>query len=351
MRVLFVVDSFAEGGAGRVVARLTQVFEKKGNAVAVLPVFDNTIIYPVAQNAKVYKTFDNPLAESVLKRSKLIRDCAKDFKADTVIAFLTYINIYAVIAGFGQKWKTFISERNNPYVDPQNQKLRTIRKFVYPFANGLICQTPDAKEYFSRFIQRKSAVIPNPVSEEIPNPYTGKRTKRIVSAGRLTKQKNYYLAIDAFAKIADKYPEFTYEIYGQGEEHDRLTDYIQKSGLNGRVLLKGQSSHLMEDINNASVFLMSSDYEGMSNSLIEALAMGIPVISTDHPIGGAKMLITDQLNGLLVPVNNVDKMAEALDKVLGNPAFAQSLSSNASAIKDALNIDAIGEQWIQFVKR
>lgn len=349
MNVLFVVDSLNEGGAGRVVARLASFFQKSGIVTSVLPIFDNAISYEIDSSVEVYTTFDKPLEHSVTDRIKLIRTCATRAKADVVISFLSYINLYAIVAGIGKKWTTVVSERNNPYKDPGNKKIRFIRKYLYLMADGFVFQTEDARDYFFKRIREAGCVIPNPVADDIPNSYVGNRTKRIVSAGRLTKQKNYTLALNAISKVLKKHPDFIYEIYGQGEERDSILQLINQLDIEDKVILKGQVSGLLEKIEDASVFLLSSDYEGISNSLIEALAIGLPVVSTDHPIGGARLLIQSGENGILVPVGDVEKTTEAICNLIESPEKAKKISMNASKVRDDYSIRVIGKKWIDYI--
>ena len=349
MKILFVVDSLCGGGAGRVVSRIANELVNSNHDVAILPLFSKEITYPVSKKVHVFSNFSDALSVSVRQRIKLIRRVACEFKADTVISFLSYINIYTILASLGSKWKTIISERNDPHLEPKTKSIRLLRHILYPFANGCVFQTIDAREYFAKNITRKGIVISNPVSEDIPPRYKGIRKRKIVSAGRLTAQKNYVLAINAVARVLYKYPEYIYEIYGEGEERENLVALINKLGMENRILLKGHVDNLMECIRDASVFLLSSDYEGMSNSLLEALAMGIPTISTNHPIGGAKSLIKTGYNGILTPINDENAMIDALEYLITNPNIAEEMGERAERLREELSVQNITQQWLSFI--
>ena len=349
MDVLFVVDSLCEGGAGRVVARLASFFQRLGLSVSILPVFDNTIKYDVNSRVNVLRTFDKPLEHSVVERIKLIRESACETNADVVVSFLSYINLYAIVAGIGKKWKTIVSERNNPYTDAGNKMIRFIRRYLYLLADGYVFQTNDARDYFFKHIRAKSCVIANPVADDIPEPYRGIRTKRIVSAGRLTRQKNYTLALIAMSKVLHDHPDYIYEIYGEGEERESITKLIQQLSIENNVVLKGHVTKLLDNIKDASVFVLSSDYEGMSNSLIEALAIGLPVVSTDHPIGGARQLISNGENGILVPVGKVDELTRAICDLIDNPELANRFGKAATRVRKDYSIEVVGNRWLKYI--
>ena len=349
MNVLFVVDSLSAGGAGRVVARLSSYFQEQGVCTSVLPVFDNAVTYNVDSGVRIFRTFEKPLEHAVSERIALIRDAARSAEADVVVSFLSFINLYAIAAGIGSKWKTVVSERNNPYTYPDNKKIRIVRKCLYLLADGYVFQTNDARDYFSKPIRAASRVIANPVADDIPEPYGGVRSKRIVSAGRLTRQKNYPMALTAMAKVLQAHPDYVYEIYGDGEEKESLLDLIRQLKLEKNVFLMGHSTKLLSAIRDASVFVLSSDYEGMSNSLIEALALGLPVVSTDHPTGGARMLIENGKNGLLVPVGDAEALTAAVCSLIEHPAAAESIGKAAAKIREDHSIEVIGDRWLDYL--
>lgn len=351
MNILFVVDGLNEGGAGRVVARLSSYFVEEGINTFVLPVFDRIITYDIDPRVEICSTFNEPLKHSVFDRIILIRKNASKVQADVVISFLSYINLYSIVAGIGKKWKTIVSERNNPYTDPSNKRIRFIRRYLYLIANGIVFQTEDARNYFSKIIRRKSRVIPNPVARDIIPPYKGERNKTIVSVGRLTKQKNYSMALIAMNAVLNKHPDYVYEIYGQGEELDNIVQLIDQLNIKDKVVLKGHVVGLIDYIKDASVFVLSSDYEGMSNSLIEAMAVGLPVVSTDHPIGGARMLINNEENGILVPVGDDRALSEAVCYLIENPQKAESISKEATMVREKYSISKIGNKWLEYTSR
>ena len=153
-----------------------------------------------------------------------------------------------------------------------------------------------------------------------------------------------------FLNDIKKYKDYILEIYGDGNLEQSILKYIKEKGLEEKVYLKGFSSNVHESINSTSMFVMSSDFEGMPNALLEALALGIPCISTDCPCGGPKLLIDNHKNGILVPVNNIDELSRAMCFIAENPQKAKEMGIIASKIKSKVNVETITDEWLNFIK-
>ena len=110
--------------------------------------------------------------------------------------------------------------------------------------------------------------------------------------------------------------------------------------------MPGFSDNIYDEMNKSAMFVLSSDYEGISNSMLEALAMGLPSVVTDCPVGGAKMVIENNINGILVPVGDVQSMFEGMKKILDDKGFAKKLSKNAIKIRDKYPVDKIAKMWL-----
>lgn len=279
----------------------------------------------------------------------LLMQIIKKESPEVVVSFVWQVNVYSIIACmFNRKLKLIISERNDPYKDPNNKFLRIIRDAIYHFSDGYVFQTEDAKNYFSKIIQDKGIVISNPIKENLPF-WKNNNSKVIISACRLAHQKNLPMLIDAFEKVLLDYPDYTLKIFGEGPWRNELENYIKEKGLTGKVLLPGFSEDIHHEIANSEIFVISSNYEGISNSMLEALAIGIPVISTNSPIGGAKMYIKNYINGILVEVGNVKQLANEIKKLISNNEMAVRMSRESIKIRQNLSAGKIAEQWINYI--
>ena len=193
--------------------------------------------------------------------------------------------------------------------------------------------------------QKKGTVIPNPLSPNLPKPFHGERKKQFVTFCRIDKQKNLPLMIDSFIEVHKKHPDFILKIYGNGIIEKEIREYIEKNNAQKYIILNDFLKSIHNEILDSYGFISSSDYEGMSNSMLEALAIGLPCICTDCPIGGAKMIIKDGLNGLLVPVKDKEAMVKAINRLIENPELANKLSKEAIKIREKLDQDRICEEW------
>ncbi len=351
MKIIFVSQPLSTGGSERVVASLANKFNDLGHEITVI-VVDNgdQNVYPTNSNINFFhiKKYKKPLFDLLFRVIK-IRRYLKISNPDVVIPFTTQKNVSTLLATIFTKHKVIISERNNPYLDPKNKSLRFLRKILYFKSDGIVFQTDEAKEFFSKKIQDRSCIIFNPINEDLPLPYKGERAKRIVMVNRLEKEKNIYMAIEAMKLVVSEYPEYILDIYGKGQLKDEIQNYINRNGLQKNIFLKGFSNEVYNEIKNASIFLLTSNYEGMSNSLIESMGLGLACISTDHPIGGARILIESYKNGILIPTNDVLTCATTINELIGNRILREKISINAINVRNTLSIKSISDKWLNYI--
>lgn len=244
------------------------------------------------------------------------------------------------------KNKILISDRNDPTERPKGKIKQFFRNLAFKQADVLILQTDDVRDYYLKAINREGVVIPNPINRNLPDPFIGERRKTIVTASRLNKQKNLKLLIDAFCLIHKEYPDHLLEIFGRGEEEETLKRYVSELNIEKFVIFKGFSTDIYNDIIDAGMYVCSSDYEGISNSLLEAMGLGIPTISTDCPVGGSRLLIRNKVNGILVPVKDVDALYQSMKLLIESPEIAQQLSKKAVKVREIYDIDRISRLWL-----
>lgn len=350
MKVMFVIGILSNGGAERVISVVAEELSKKGYEVSIVTLYDRTNTYVKEEKVRLLSV-EHKYRNRIIRAFENInglRRLMKKEKPDIVISFVWQINVYSIIASIFTKTKLIISERNDPIHDPKSKYLRKIRDFMYQFSNGHVFQTENAKNYFSTKIRKNGTVIPNPIKEDLPFWDKDNNSKVIITACRLSKQKNLPMLIDAFEKVLVNYPEYILKIFGEGELRQDLISYIESKGLSDKIFLPGFSENIYDEMANSELFVISSDYEGISNSMLEALAIGIPVISTDTPTGGGKMFITNDENGILVDVGNVNQLAVAINKVISDKSFAVHLSSQSRLIRKELSPSNIAEKWIEY---
>lgn len=350
-KVLFVVMALKSGGAERVVNTLSNELVKKDIEVNVLAFSEESPSYNLSERVNV---FFEPLTrmgtlQKRITRIKAIRRLINEKQIDTVIAFSHYNNMSAVIAALGLKVNVIISERSDPAQLDSKRMLKMMRNLLYRWADKLVCQTEDAKNYFSSTIQEKSIVILNPLSECLPDPFSGTRKKTVVSFARLEKAKNFPMLIEAFEKLVKQYKDYDLYIYGNGSQKVYLENLIKEKDLGAKIHLCPFVDKIHEKILDAEIFVLPSNYEGLSNSMLEAMAIGLPVIVTDCPCGGARMVIKDHENGILTPVGDSEQLYLKMKELIENKELAETIGKNAIRLREKLAPGKICNQWLEII--
>lgn len=367
MNIIFVVNSMGKGGAERVITNLSS-YLSKNHIVSIISIYNVRVEYKLdekvnyytldEENYDIYDEKNKPKLtiinkiKRIFKRIKKINQYKKELNADIILTFMQKPSFFVLLSNIFNKVPTIVSVRNDPKIEFKTKKDKILMKLLYPKANGYVFQTKEAKEYFNDKIKEKAEIIPNPINPHfIEKSFEGKRDKNIVSVGRLEYQKNQEILIRAFSLLPDKYKDYKLTIYGEGRLRVQLEDLIKSINIEKRVILPGNIEDVKEKIYTASMFVLSSRYEGMPNALMEAMALGLPVISTDCPCGGPRYLIQNNQNGILVENGNIEELENAMKKILDNPEYANELGRNANKIAETLNPNKVNEVWEKYIKK
>lgn len=349
-KICFAITSITDNGVTRVVSILLDQVDYSKYDVSVLLTRKVPRKRTLNENARIIEVKEDKgsRASGKLKNILELHRILKTESFDVIVALGDYAAMYVLFSCFGIRAKKIISERNDPNREPDKKAFRMLRDIIYKSADIIVCQTNDAAKYFENIV-KKRVVIYNPISNDLPV-YQGKERKKvIVNFCRIDTQKNLPLLIDAFSDFSKEHGEYELVIYGDGPEKKNIQDYVKRSGQAEKIHLNSFCLDVHEKIMSASMFVSSSDFEGMSNSMIEAMGMGIPVICTDCPIGGAHEIIQTSKNGILVPVRNKDAMVAAMCQVADNPEFAERLSKNAMEIRITLSEKKICDMWWRLI--
>lgn len=250
--------------------------------------------------------------------------------------------------------KIIISERSSQD-EITGRTMDAFIRLLYERAEHMVFQSFDVCDWYKQTYGINGSVIFNPIKENLPQPYEGKRQKKIINFCRLSPQKNLSLLLKSFERFADKYPE--YELYIYGDADEALKEYGEQIKQEANELSCKEKVHILPATNNIhdkvkdfTMFVSSSDYEGMSNSMIEAMAIGLPVVCTDCPAGGARAVINDHENGLLVPIKDEIALYEAMSEIASNSELAKELSLNATKVRFEQSSDVIAEKWLELIE-
>ena len=352
--IAVITFSLSNNGAERVFTELSNEWAKEGHSVTVMQFEKNAFGSESFElDSKVKEiTLDHKCVANKLKRYFLylrdIRKYLKDHQNAVVISFSFTTQLIVAMASMFLKNRIIFSERNDPNRCPYSKITRILRDLSFHKADKIVFQTEDAKAYFPQSIQRRGTIIVNPINPLLPEVYNGDRRKTIITASRLRPQKNLSMLIEAFSIFHTSFTDYEVEIYGIGEELKLLEQVAIDNGVADKVHFMGFSTEVNMKMRDAAMYVCSSDYEGISNSMLEALGMGIPTISTDCPIGGARQVIKDHENGILIPVRDTQALYHAMVEVAENKDLASKLTRNSSHAREEYNVERIAMQWVDF---
>ena len=359
-KIVFHVNSLERGGAERVVSVLAGEFVSHDYEVYIATESQGEDEYSIdGRIHRVHVGFNDKQQEysrgkKYLARITNLRKFLLEVRPDIVIAFAKKANYRALAATVGTSIPVLISVRINPigYYDFFSDKLQI--PILFRRAAGCVFQTKQQQEFFPEYVQRNSRIILNPINPKFfNNPVPEVRQKAVVHSGRLIDFKNQLMLIRAFCIVHEAHPDYVLKIYGPDGldgTKEKLETLIEEKNAKDYVYLMGASDTLEHDMIDGALAAYSSDYEGMPNAMLEAMALGLPVVATDCPPGGPAMVITSEENGLLVPVGDEQAMAKAINRLIEHPDFAKKLGENATKIGKRASVDKIYEEWNSYIE-
>ena len=341
-KIIFITGSMGKGGAERVISILSKHYDKKGWSVSIIMLLHNKIEYRLPSHVNVVNLSEkNGIKRDFIKVIKNTRNYIAKQKPDVIVAFMAQNILLAHFAIKKMNIPFIVSERIDPAEVKRNIIFKYLLNKIYKTASVVIFQTKRAQSYFNKAIQGNSCVIGNPISISCQKNKTSKH--KIVSVGRMTKQKNQKMLISVFKRIHDRHPNYELVIYGEGPLREELHAKIKELNLDNCVSLPGISNNIHEDIADAEIFVLPSNYEGLSNALMEAMLMGLPSISTN--CAGSDEIIDNYKNGLLVPIGDENEMFNAIEKLINDKNLRKIISKNAIKSMERYKEENIAEMW------
>lgn len=358
-KIVFHLNCLEQGGAERVVSNLANQFAREQYQVIVATEWYGENEFRLEDGVRRVHVGLRDADEKkgrfakIWLRHRYLRRFLQEEKPDILIAFAHKANYRALLSTVGMKLPVLISVRTDPvgHYDSLSDRLQV--PLLFPRAAGCVFQTEGQRAFFPSYVQKKSRIILNPVHEKYLNAPPREKRRAVMQSGRLVDFKNQPMLIDAFMKVHEKHPDYVLEIYG-GDSLDGtkqiLEEKIRSYHAEGFVRLMGASDSLETQLSQAGVFAFSSDWEGLPNALLEAMALGLPVVATDCPCGGPRTVIRDGENGLLVPIKDADAMAAGISRLIEDPELAERLARNAAQIRELVNPKAVFEQWRDYIE-
>ena len=358
MKIAFLIPSLGAGGAERVLTHMANYWAKRNNLVVIFTLEAGTSFYPLASGVRhipLGREFPSGTmrkARYLFGQIRKLRRHLRKQQPQVLIAFLDIAILAAIAATRFLPTKVIVSERNNPYVRKTNPMLQSLNHWLYHWADQLVLQTYQIADTFPH-LRRKITVISNPLSlprYQIPDEsyVANLRHKTVVCMGRLTVQKQYDKVIRAFYQFSQGKSGWKLILLGEGEERENLEQLRAQLHLDEAVSLPGSTDNPQEVLKGASVFMLSSRFEGFPNALCEAMAIGLPSVATRCPYGPEE-IIEHGRNGWLVPVDDPTAWAKALETVTSDVMLYQRLGKEAKKVTATYGIDRIMHQWDQVI--
>lgn len=341
MKIVFVTATLTSGGSERVISLLANAFCKKGHEVDVVCLNKHIVYYPIDTKVTIHFAEEEIKSTSLPKKIRWFRNYIKDTKPDVAIPFMEAVYCVTLLALVGVNVPIISSERIDPRRSPFVRNI--LRRLFLPLTTHLVVQTQDIKNFYPWFIRKNTTVIYNPVIEKVFSLPKVLKKNLIVSVGRLYPQKNQRMLINAFGMIANDFNDYQLVIYGEGPLREELEKQVGDMKLEGRVLLPGVTEDVAEKMNESKLFCLSSDYEGMSNALIEAICVGLPIITTN--VSGAEELIEEGKNGEIVKIGDTNALADAMRRLLQDEEKLAEYGQANILLAPKFNTTSIVEQW------
>ena len=323
MKICLLTGNLGKGGIGRVYLNLAQAFLESGICVDIYmirPTNERTALLPGGVNL-VYGRGSH--RNGIYALTKYVN---KE-KPDLLISPRAHTNLLAIFLKLlkGNKLKVFLTFHTNQHQDEQ-RKWAWVNKYIIRFADSLIAVSDGVARQIEQDWNLKRGIVKtiyNPIwdanfekykYDDVKHPWFDEKEKAsrpiVISVGRLTKAKNYELLVRAFA-LLNKKIDSRLIILGDGEEREKLVSLINHLGLQNLIDLPGNVNNPLAYMSKANLFVLSSSWEGLPTVLVEALGVGLPVVSTDCPFGPAEILENGKY-GSLVSVDNEHELADAM---------------------------------------
>jgi glycosyltransferase involved in cell wall biosynthesis len=358
--IAFHLNCLCQGGAERVVSNLANRFAAEGYTVYVATEWQDEKEFeldPRVTRVHVGLREGDEKKGRVTKfllRVKYLKEFVKKYHPDVLVAFAHRANYRALMAAGNSDIPVVISIRINPigYYDAFSDKIQI--KWLFPKAAGCVYQTQEQKDFFKPYLQDNSRIIINPINHkyfDVPRPEVKEKT--VMHHARIVDFKNQPLLVRAFLKVHEKHPDYQLKIYGP-DSFDGTKEILEKLISDNKaqdyIHLMGASDELEKEIPKGEIYAYSSDYDGMPNSLLEAMALGMPIVATDCAGGGTRVVLQDGVNGFMVPVGDEDALADRICRLIEDKDLAERFGREAARIKERASTDAIFLQWKEYLE-
>lgn len=352
--VAFYIGSLKKGGAERVFVNLASWFLARGYEVTMVTQYQKENEYELPKGVKRVLSDLTPEEEggrlaNIWRRFRKLRRIFRETGADLVLSTIGKNNFMAILANAFMPTKVVVSVVAEPTEEYPNALMRFLAKTLFYFADGIVMQTTDAVRFFQKSLQKKCVILKNSLNPDFVRPrFAGARQQDIVAVGRMDDNKNQRMAIRAFGRLAERFPQTRLILYGDGPLKEELEKETAQSPQAGRIFFPGRVTDVPERIEKAYAFVLTSFTEGMPNTLIEAMSLGLACVSTDCPCGGPRDLIRDGENGFLVPTDDDEALVQRLAELLSDPERADRIGREAAKLQQEYAPEKVNAEWERY---
>ncbi|HEX5818287.1 MAG TPA: glycosyltransferase family 4 protein [Gemmatimonadales bacterium] len=361
MKLLLFIHSLGGGGAERVMAALANQWAVEGRAVVLVTLAsrsgDRYALDPAIRRLELGLASESSGVVSALagnaRRVRALRRVLRAERPDVAVAMLTTCNVLLALAGARLRVRLVGSERVHPPQVPLGGMWARLRAWCYGGLDTVVVQTRETAEWVRTHTRaRRLAVVPNPVTWPLPSTEPVRAPgsvgtpgrRRLLAVGRLEGQKRFGLLIALFARLAPRFPEWELVIVGDGPDRAVLERQVAEAGLIGRIMLPGHVGNMADWYACADLFVLSSKFEGFPNVLAEAMAHGLPVVSSDCDTG-PRDIVRHEVDGLLVPTDDEEALAAALARLMGDADARSRFAMRAVEVRERFAMSRIAAQW------
>ncbi len=365
LRVLLFIHSLHGGGAERVAADLSAHWAGMGREVMVVTQAsadgDVYTLHPAVRREVLHTAGEGGGLRGIwsnVQRVRALRRVIKAFRPDIVLGMMTTASVLSVLASTGLSCRVIATEHTHPPSQTLSGLWQRLRRLTYPRAARVVALTRGTADWLAQHVPgSRLAVIPNPVHWPLPKgepvlaPHSGDGRKRLLAVGRLHADKGFDLLVQAYARLAPSHPDWDLVILGEGEERRALEAQVRDAGLQSRVSLPGRAGNVGDWYQSADLYVLTSRFEGLSNTLLESMASGLAAVAFDCDTG-PREIVREGVDGVLVrPNGDVDALCQALGAVMADEAGRVRMGQAATAVRDRFSAERVLGQWEELFTR
>lgn len=349
---VLVYDTSAFGGAERVAANLANEFSKDFNVFLISCFNENKReAFELKSSIKKFVLSEDMKSMTLycFQLSKRLHRILKENKIDAVLNITAGVNTISYLAAKGLPTKVLYCEHSN-LVNKTYGKKHELRQLIgAKTADMVVALTESDKIEFERKygIEGKVCFIYN-WYDGVKSFEYDENSRKIISVGRLEYIKGYDRMVKAAKIVLDRYPDWVWDIYGEGKYFDRINADIEENGLQGRMNLKGNDPNVINKYGEYAFCVMTSYYEGFALALVESMANSVPAVSFDCPTG-PREIIDDGVNGFLIEDGNIEDLAEKICTLIENRELRKSFSEKSCAVIEKFSKEKIYKQWLELI--